>query len=155
MKTGSATRVHHIGVNVKNVEETMSAWEMLFDTKGKIVQVTEHFRIGVLNVAGVTFFFNENTDPERKADLPAGLTAPVIFGGHQIVNEHGEGITHIAFESTNLDYHIGKARDAGMDIKHDTHKDSLEGMCNFIDPNKVSLPLEFMMPVEGRENPLE
>ena len=151
MAEGKATRVHHIGVNVKNVEETMSAWEMLFDTKGKIVQVTEHFRIGVLNVAGVTFFFNENTDPEKKADL----AGPVVFGGHQIINERGEGITHIAFESTNLDYHIGKAKDAGMSVTHDPHKDSLEGICNFIDPNKVALPLEFMMPVEGRHNPLE
>jgi len=155
MANGRATRVHHIGVTVKDVEETMRAWEMLFDTKGKIVQVTEHFRIGVFHVAGVTFFFNENTDPSKPDDVARGFEVPVIFGGHQIVNEQGEGITHIAFETTDLDYHVDKARAAGMGVKHDVHKDSLEGMCNFIDPNKVSLPLEFMMPVEGRENPLE
>jgi hypothetical protein len=58
-------------------------------------------------------------------------------------------------------HHIGvnvkdvEGDDVCMGIKHNTHKDSLEGVCSFIDPNEVTLPLEFMMPVKGRVNPLK
>jgi len=155
MGKGSITKVHHIGVTVNDAPKTLAAWEAMFEVKGKVVDIREDFRIGVLTVAGVTFFFNEIRDSERRAKAVESLNVPIMFGGHQIVTEHGEGISHIAFETTDLDYHLDRARSAGLRVERETHKDSLEGMCNFIDPDDVSLPLEFMMPVEGRKNPLE
>jgi catechol 2,3-dioxygenase-like lactoylglutathione lyase family enzyme len=156
MAEGKVTRIHHIGVTVNDAAATLQAWEQLLDCKGKVVDIPENkMKIGVLHVAGVTFFFNEYTDPSKKAKTVDGLELPVEFSGHRIVNRNGEGISHIAFETSNLDYHIGKARDGGMGIKLDHHRDALEGICNFINPEDVALPLEFMMPVEGRKNPLE
>ena len=156
MAQGRVTRIHHIGVTVNDVTKTLRAWEDLLDCKGKIVDIPENnLKIGVLHIAGVTFFFNEYTDPSKKAKTVEGLELPVRFSGHQIVNKKGEGISHIAFETTDIDYHIGKAREAGMGVKMDVPKDALEGVCNFIDPEDVALPLEFMMPVEGHDNPLE
>jgi len=156
MVKGKVTRIHHIGVTVNDAKTTLNAWESLLDCEGKVVDISENkMKIGVLHVAGVTFFFNEYTDPSKKAKTVEGLELPVEFSGHQIINKKGEGVSHIAFETTNLDYHVGKAREAGMGIKLGQHKGALEGMCNFINPEDVALPLEFMMPVEGHENPLE
>ena len=139
---------------MNDAPKTLAAWEAMFEVKGKVVDIREDFRIGVIEVAGVTFFFNEVRDLERRAKAIEGLNVPITFGGHQIVTKDGEGISHVAFETTDLDYHLDRARGAGLKVERETHKDSLEGMCNFIDPEDAALPLEFMMPVEGRENPL-
>jgi len=156
MVEGKVTRVHHIGVTVNDATATLHAWESLLDCQGKVVDIPENkLKIGVLHIAGVTFFFNESTDPVKKGKAAETLKLPVELGGHQIVNKKGEGISHIAFETTNLDYQVGKAREVGMAVILNQHKDALEGVCNFIDPEDVALPLEFMMPVEGRKNPLE
>jgi len=155
MKKGKVTRVHHIGVTVNDAEKTVEKWKELMDCDGKVVDIPENgLKIGVLEVADVTFFFNEITDPDKK-DSAEELELPVVFGGHQIVNKSGEGITHIAFESTDLDYHVNKAKELGFNPLREEGKDSLEGICNFIDPNDATLPLEFMQPVEGKDNPLE
>lgn len=156
MTNGEIVGIHHIGVTVNDARATLHAWESLFSCKGKVVDIPENnIKIGVLHIAGVTFFFNEYTDSSKKAETVEGLELPVEFSGHQIINKKGEGISHIAFETTDLDYHIGKARENRMGVILNDHRDALEGICNFINPEDVALPLEFMMPVEGRKNPLQ
>ena len=156
MEKGEVTRVHHIGVTVNDAEKTVEKWKELMDCEGKVVDIPENdLKIGVLEVADVTFFFNEITDPEKNGKASEGMDLPIDFGGHQMVKEKGEGISHIAFETTNLDYHMDKAEDVGFRRTRDEAKDSLEGICNFINPNDATLPLEFMQPVEGKDNPLE
>ena len=110
--------------------------------------------LGVVEVVGVTFFLNEYTDPDRKVKAAEGLDLPVHFSGHVIVNSFGEGISHISFETTDLDYMMQQAEDAGMEAKFGVHRDALEGVCNFIQPNDARIPIEFMQAVEGRDNPL-
>ncbi|MBS3788635.1 VOC family protein [Candidatus Bipolaricaulota bacterium] len=159
MSNGEVTRVHHIGVTVEDAQQTIDDWTEMLDCKGKVVDIPENdLRIGVLEVAGVTFFFNEITDPDKKESSLQELEdvdLPFDFSGHTIINSKGEGISHIALETTDLDYHVNKAEQAGLEVQREEHKDSLEGKCNFIDPEDATLPLEFMQPVEGRENPLE
>lgn len=74
-----------------------------------------------------TSFLNEYTDPTRKAQAVQGLELPVTFSGHRIVNAVGEGISRIAFETTDLDYMVEKAKGAGMRFTTDEPKDALEG----------------------------
>lgn len=149
------TRIHHIGVTVNDAEKAVKEWKEAFGFEGKVVDIPENkIKIGVVEVAGVTFFLNEYTDPERKAKATEGLELPVTYSGHRIINEFGEGISHIAFETTDLEYHVDKATKAGMRFKHEEAKDALEGICNFVLPEDAHIPLEFMQPVEGRENPL-
>jgi len=103
----------------------------------------------------VTFFFNEVTEPSKKAQIKQSVTAPIVFGGHKIINSKVEGITHISFEVEQLDAALEHARELGVDVLLEDNRDALEGVCNFLDPEQVALPLEFMQPVEGRKNPLE
>jgi catechol 2,3-dioxygenase-like lactoylglutathione lyase family enzyme len=151
----TVTRIHHIGVTVNDAEKAVKEWKEAFGFEGKVVDIPENkIKIGVVEVAGVTFFLNEYTDPERKAKATEGLELPVTYSGHRIINEFGEGVSHIAFETTDLEYHVDKAKKAGMRFKHEEAKDALEGICNFVLPKDAHIPLEFMQPVEGRENPL-
>jgi len=155
-ETSKVTRLHHIGVTVNNAQKAVEEWKEAFGFEGKVVDIPEmNGRIGVVKVAGVTFFLNEHTDPAFKAKTTEGLRLPVTFTGHNVVNEVGEGISHIAFEATDLDYMVEKAKKAGMRIRLEKPRDALEGICNFIEAEDAHLPLEFMQPVEGRENPLE
>lgn len=155
-ETSKVTRIHHIGITVNDAQKAVDEWREAFGFEGKVFDVPEtKMKIGVVEVVGVTFFLNEYTDPDRKAKMAQGLELPVTFSGHRIVNEAGEGISHIAFETTDLDYMIEKAKKAGMRVVHEKPKDALEGMCNFIVPEDAHIPLEFMQPVEGRKNPLE
>jgi hypothetical protein len=50
---------------------------------------------------------------------------------------------------------LDRAKNAGMRVRFEEHRDALEGVCNFIVPEDAHLPLEFMQAVEGRVNPLE
>ena len=149
------TRVHHIGVTVRDAQKAVDEWAEAFGFEGKVVDIPENnMKIGVVEVVGVTFFLNEYCDPDRKAKAAEGLDLPVHFSGHDIVNSLGEGISHISFETTDLDYMMQQAEDAGMRAKFDVPRDALEGMCNFIEPDDAGIPIEFMQAVEGRENPL-
>ena len=47
-----------------------------------------------------------------------------------------------------------RAKKAGMRLTTDKPKDALEGICSFVVPEDARIRLEFMQPVEGRENPL-
>jgi len=155
-KTSKVTRIHHIGITVNDAQKAVDEWREAFGFEGKVFNIPENnMKIGVVEVVGVTFFLNEYTDPARKTELTRGLELPVTFSGHRIVNEVGEGISHIAFETTDLDYMMEKARKAGMRVKFEKPRDALEGMCNFVVPEDAHIPIEFMQPVEGRKNPLE
>jgi catechol 2,3-dioxygenase-like lactoylglutathione lyase family enzyme len=150
------TRIHHIGVTVNDAQKAVEQWTSVFGCEGKVVDIPENgLRIGVVKVVDVTFFLNEYTDPGRRAQATEGLDLPVVFSGHRIVNETGEGISHISFETTDLDYMLDRAKNAGMRVRFEAHRDALEGVCNFIVPEDAHLPLEFMQAVEGRVNPLE
>jgi catechol 2,3-dioxygenase-like lactoylglutathione lyase family enzyme len=155
-ETSKVTRIHHIGITVNDAQKAVEEWREAFGFEGKVVDIPENnLRIGVVKVAGVTFFLNEHTDPARKAGLTQDLELPVTFSGHRIVNKVGEGISHIAFETTDLDYMMEKAKKAGMRVTLEKPRDALEGICNFIVPEDAHIPIEFMQPVEGRKNPLE
>jgi catechol 2,3-dioxygenase-like lactoylglutathione lyase family enzyme len=154
--TFKVTRVHHIGVTVNDAQKAVDEWREAFGFEGRVVDVPQNnLRIGVVKTAGITFFLNEYTDPDRKASLTEGIEVPVNFSGHRVVNAVGEGISHIALEVTDLAEITEKARAAGMRFKSEEPKDALEGICNFVVPEDARIPLEFMQPVEGRDNPLE
>ena len=155
-ETSKVTRIHHIGITVNDAQKAVEEWREAFGFEGKVVDMPENnLRIGVVKVAGVAFFLNEYTDPARKDKLTQGLELPVTFSGHRIVNEAGEGISHIAFETTDLDHMVEKAKKAGMRAMLEEPRDALEGICNFIVPEDAHIPMEFMQPIEGRKNPLE
>ena len=155
-EASKVTRIHHIGITVNDAQKAVEDWKEAFGFEGKVVDMPEmNGRIGVVKVAGVTFFFNEHFDPARKAKDIEGLELPVTLSGHTIVNEAGEGISHLAFETTDLDYVMEKAKKAGMKVMLEEPRDALEGICNFIVSEDAHIPIEFMQPVEGRENPLE
>jgi 4-hydroxyphenylpyruvate dioxygenase-like putative hemolysin len=148
--------LHHIGVTVNDAAKVVEEWREAFGFEGKVVELPEaNMRIGVVKVGGVTFFLNDHDDPEWKEWSVRGLTLPVDFSGHKVVNEAGEGISHIAFETTDLVYVVNRARMAGMRFQREEPLDALEGICNHLDADCAHLPLEFMQPVEGRPNPLE
>jgi len=150
------TRIHHIGVTVNDAQKAVNEWREAFGFEGRVVDVPQtNLRIGIVKVAGVTFFLNQYMDPVRKAALTEGLELPVEFSGHRVVNAVGEGISHIAFEVTDLAEITDKAKAAGMRFKSEEPRDALEGICNFLVPEDARIPLEFMQPVEGRVNPLE
>jgi catechol 2,3-dioxygenase-like lactoylglutathione lyase family enzyme len=150
------TRLHHIGVTVTDADKAVQEWKDAFGFEGHVVEIPENdMKIGVVKIAGVTFFLNEYLDPERRAQNVNGLTLPVTFSGHRVVNELGEGISHIALETTDIDHMMEKAKAAGLEFRWEEAHDALEGVCNHLVPEDAHMPLEFMQPVEGKENPLE
>jgi len=154
--TDKVVGIHHIGVTVKDATQAVAEWREAFGFEGKVVDIPQNgMKIGVVKAAGVTFFLNEYTDPARQARCVEGVDVPVDFSGHRIINEAGEGISHIAFETTDLQYVTDRAKEAGMRLELEVPRDALEGICNFIVPEDAHIPMEFMQPVEGRPNPLE
>jgi len=72
-----AKRVHHIGVTVHDAEKVVDLWSKLLDCEARVVHLKEkQLKIGVVRVAGVTFFFNEVTEPSKKAQIKQSVTCP-------------------------------------------------------------------------------
>jgi catechol 2,3-dioxygenase-like lactoylglutathione lyase family enzyme len=155
MAEGQIGGIHHIGVTVNDASHTVDVWARAFGAEGKVVDIPENeMKIGVVHLAGVTFFFNEYTSEARRNAAIKGVKAPVTYSGHRIVNRYGEGISHIALETKDLADQLDHARAVGLNILYEENKDALEGVCNFISPEDVGLPLEFMQAVKARKNPL-
>ena len=150
------TRIHHIGVSVNDAHKAVEEWKQAFGIEGKVVDDPAHdLKIGVVEVGGVRFLLNERTDPVRKAAQSEHLELPVEFSGHRVVSTLGEGISHIALETTDLAATLEGVKEAGMRVLNDEPKDALEGICSFIAPEDARFPLEFMQPVEGRKDPFD
>lgn len=150
------TGIHHIGVTVNDAEKAVAEWKEAFGFEGRVVDLPDNgMRIGVVRVAEVTFFLNEYLDPDRKVQNTEGLELPVEFSGHVVVNRTGEGISHIALETTDIESLIEKAKKAGMRFTWEEPKEALEGVCNHLVADDAHLPLEFMQAIVGKKNPLE
>lgn len=152
--TNRITKIHHIGVMVNDAHKAVEEWKEAFGIEGKVVDDPAHdLKIGVVEVGGIRFLLNERTDLVRRAAQSSHLDLPVVFSGHQVVNVAGEGISHIALETTDLNATLEGVRKAGMQVLNEEPKDALEGICSFVAPKDARFPLEFMQAVKGRKDP--
>jgi len=128
-------KVHHLGFVVRNLDETLKAWEALFGVKADIkVNEDLQVRLGAFELAGIRFVFNESTHPDSR--------------WAKYLEANGEGLEHAAFEVDSIEVAAQAAKDAGLPLLFPEHKEIHGLLTNFVPQDHAhGTAVEFMGPI--------
>lgn len=107
-------KIEHIGIAVKNIEESNVLFKKLF---GKA-----HYKVEKVESEGVStsFFMIGETKIEL---LEATIENSAIA---KFIEKKGEGIHHIAYEVDNLDEEMNRLKTEGFELIHQIPKDGAD-----------------------------
>jgi methylmalonyl-CoA/ethylmalonyl-CoA epimerase len=107
-------KIEHIGIAVKNIEESNALFKKLF---GKA-----HYKVEKVESEGVStsFFMIGETKIEL---LEATHEGSAIT---KFIEKKGEGIHHIAYEVDNIDEEMSRLKTEGFELIHQTPKDGAD-----------------------------
>ena len=121
-----AKQVGHIGVLVKNLDESAKIYQDFFGatlTEVKIV-AEQGVKVGMLS-------FADGPNIELLEPLPDSRMAAAL-------EKRGEGVQHISFDVDNIDREIASLADKGVEFIDKKARRGVEGMVAFIHPKSVS-----------------
>ncbi len=109
------TKIDHIGIAVKDLKTAISTYESFLGLKCDHTEEipNEQVRVAILRIG------------ETKIELlqPTDEDSPVA----SFIRKRGEGIHHIAFETTDLEGQLVKAKDAGCRLIREEPKEGAGG----------------------------
>lgn len=107
-------KLEHIGIAVKNLDESNALFKALFNTS--------HYKIEEVESEGVkTSFFQLG---ESKIELLEATNpeSPIA----RFIERSGEGIHHLAFEVDDIDHEIKRLSELGFQLIHQSPKDGAD-----------------------------
>jgi len=117
--------VGHIGILVRNLDETLQLYQDLFGAKpGKVETVAEQGVKTVLVDMGGT------TKLEFLEPLPESNMAKAL-------EKRGEGLHHICLEVDNVDQSLDSLASKGVELIDRKARRGLEGMIAFVHPKSL------------------
>lgn len=120
------THIEHIGIAVKNLDESILVFEKLLGTKCYAIEdVKDQFvKTAFFKVGQTKIELLESTDQ----------TGPIST----FIEKRGEGIHHIAFAVENTNMALSKAKENGFRLIDNKSREGAEGMdIGFINPKKT------------------
>jgi methylmalonyl-CoA/ethylmalonyl-CoA epimerase len=127
------THIDHIGIAVKNLEESIPLFEKLLGTVCYSIEevADQHVKTAFFRIGQTKIELLESTDPEG----PIG----------SFIEKKGEGIHHIAFAVTNADEALKDAKENGIRLIDRISRKGAEGMnIGFLNPRSTNgVLLEF------------
>jgi methylmalonyl-CoA/ethylmalonyl-CoA epimerase len=95
-------KVDHIGIAVKNLEETLKFYQdvMGMDLAGTEIVEEQHVRVAFLPIGDTEIELLESTDPE----------GPIA----RYIDKKGEGVQHIAYKVDNIEEAIAEMKAKGV-----------------------------------------
>jgi len=119
--------IHHIGIAVRNLEESLRRWSTLFGVgPGPIEEIPDRgVRLAHLRVA---------KGPEIELVAPLGADSPVA----RFLESRGQGIQHFAFEVDDIETAMDELRRAGLKLVSDTPQKGAGGvLVAFVHPQSI------------------
>jgi methylmalonyl-CoA/ethylmalonyl-CoA epimerase len=132
-------KVHHIGIAVKDLKESVALFERLLGVKAEIEeapcqQVTEAvFDIG----GGVEIDLLEPMGPESTVA--------------KFLESRGEGLHHIAFEVDDVDKELSAMEGKGIRLIDKEGREGVAGKIGFLHPKSVNGVLVELLELRGGE----
>ena len=115
-----ARELNHIAIAVKNIEETLEFYRLLFGLEsGQIKEIVDQgVRAALIKVG--------------KTQLE--IIQPVQASGSvsRFINKKGEGLHHICFEVENLRATLKRLDDQGIELIDSSPREGLSGMIAFL-----------------------
>ena len=121
-------RVHHIGIAVRDLEESLKRWSALFAAEpGPIEEIPERgVRLGHLRFAEA---------PEIELVAPLGAASPVA----KFLESRGEGIQHFTLEVDDIETAMRELDQAGLQFVSDTPQIGAGGgLVAFVHPRSLN-----------------
>ena len=134
-------KVHHIGIAVKDLKESVALFERLLGLKAHIEdapcqKVTEAvFKIG----EGIEIDLVEPTGPDSAVA--------------KFLEKRGEGLHHIAFEVDDIDKDLRAMEGKGVQLIDREGREGVAGKIGFLHPKSVSgVLIELVQPFHNRHS---
>lgn len=110
------SHIEHIGIAVKNLEESISYWENVFGLKCYAIEEVkdQKVRTAFFMVGQTKIELLESTDPEG----PIG----------KFIEKKGEGIHHIAFAVNDIEKVLADTESKGVQLIDKTPRKGAEGL---------------------------
>lgn len=120
-------KIEHIGIAVKNIEESNKLFAKLLNTV--------HYKMEEVESEGViTSFFKVG---EVKIELLQSTKETSAI--HSFVEKKGEGVHHIAFAVENVNTELERLQKEGFDAIHQKAKDGADGkVIAFLHPRSTN-----------------
>jgi methylmalonyl-CoA/ethylmalonyl-CoA epimerase len=121
-------RVHHIGIAVRDLEESLKRWSALFAAEpGPIEEIPERgVRLAHLRFA---------EGPEIELVAPLGAASPVA----KFLESRGEGIQHFTLEVDDIETAMRELGQAGLQFVSDTPQIGAGGvLVAFVHPRSLN-----------------
>lgn len=107
-------RLEHIGIAVKNLEESNALFGALFGES--------HYKVeGVESEGVLTSFFKSGSVKIELLEANKDTSAIAKF-----IEKKGEGIHHLAFEVDDIEYEIERLKNLGFNLIHEVPKDGAD-----------------------------
>ncbi len=120
------THIEHIGIAVKNLEESVAYYEKVFGLKCYAIEEVKEqkVRTAFFKVGATKIELLESTDPEG----PVG----------KFVEKKGEGVHHVAFAVENLQEKLDFAQEQGVTLIDKSPRKGAEGLnIGFLHPKST------------------
>lgn len=107
-------RIEHLGIAVKNLEESLIVFEKLLGTKSykEEIVTSESVKTAFLKVGESKIELLEATDPESAIA--------------KYLEKNRQGFHHVAFEVDDLDAELSRLKNEGFELIHQSPKDGAD-----------------------------
>jgi len=120
------THIEHIGIAVKNLDNAISLYEKILDTKRYLIEEVEKqmVRTAFLKIGKTKIELLEATSSD----------SPIA----KFINKSGEGIHHIAFAVDDVAKALNNAKTVGCSLINENPTDGAEGLkVGFLHPKST------------------
>jgi methylmalonyl-CoA/ethylmalonyl-CoA epimerase len=120
-------RVHHIGIAVKNLKESVALFERVLGLKPAVIE-----DVPCQQVSEAIY----KVDEGMEIDLiePTGPDSAVA----RFLERRGEGLHHICFEVDDVDVELRAMEEKGVELIDREGRDGVAGKIAFIHPKSVN-----------------
>jgi methylmalonyl-CoA epimerase len=119
-------KVHHIGIAVKNIKESVPMFEKLLGVKAHVEGAP------CQKVTEARFQFGEGM--EINLLEPMGPDSAVA----KFLEKRGEGIHHIALETDDIDGELKRMQKKGFQLIDERGREGMAGQIGFLHPKSVN-----------------
>lgn len=108
--------INHIGIAVKNLEESIITFKKIFDFGDYHLETVTDQKVRIASF--------------KLGDVMIELTPPTDEGSpvQKFIEKRGEGIHHIAFESTDIESDLENVKNNGINLINDVPVDGAHDM---------------------------
>lgn len=120
-------KIEHIGIAVKNIEESNQRFAKLLNT--------EHYKMEEVESEGVITSFFQIGDVKIELLQATKETSAI----HSFVEKRGEGLHHIAFAVEDVNLELDRLKSAGFEAIHPEAKDGADSkVIAFLHPKSTN-----------------